>query len=389
MSARYLVATTPGEVLALAAATRAGVLEPQDRVLVVGRGPLSAAARRCAEALDLAEEVVVLDELLDTRGRLEDGAVELVVGTASVEAGRALARRLPDLTVTLLAVDAAAYGPTPELVRGRFARLVTRVVHLDLVPAAPVLLLSERAVAAVPVDPGAYRAVLADLPSPGPVEDPTTLVVARSAAWGGTLDAEQQTTLVTAMLQRCAEVGHSRLLVLVDPGTRPRVRKALEKAAKQSRADLTVVDDALPVEQWLATGAVRRVVGCAAPELLVAQTVLGLRAAQLDTDLVLKRLSPFSEPQRVPAALVQATVPDLRSWTATPEGEAPRALDLAGLTTSVAYAMQPELLAGRRGEAIAFLDATKDDVRRRYVRRRRLGELRLPGGKRKVRPTLS
>ena len=388
MSTTYLVATTPGEVLAMAAASRAGVLGSEDRTLVVGRGPWSARARKDAEHLALATDVVDLDALVGAKGRLDDGPVQLVVGSASLEAGRALARRLPDVTVALVAVDADAYGPTPAGVRGRFARLVTRVVHLDLVTGLEPLLLSERRVPSTAVPVADHRAAVAALPAPGPVADPTTLVLARTAAWGAALDADQQTKLVVALVQRCAEVGHSRLLVLVDPGTSPKVRKTLEKAAKQVRADLTVVDDAAPVEVWLATGAVRRVVGCASADLLVAQTVYATSSAQLDTDVVLKHLTPFADPRRVPAALVQATVPDLRSWTAAPEGEPPAAIDLRSLTTAVAYAMEPELLAGRRAEAIAFLDATSDVVRRRYVRRRRLGELRLPGGKRKVRERL-
>ncbi|SEP58827.1 hypothetical protein [Microlunatus flavus] len=385
----YLVATTPHEVLVMAAALRGGHLDAAAScVLVLGTGDASDAARRTADQLGLAERVVALDDLVATSGRLEEGPVELVVGTASVEAGRALARRLVELSVTLVAVGADAYGPTPDGVRGRFARLTHRVLHLDLVPGVTPLLLAERRVPAVAVALPDHRAAASALPAPGPVSNPTTLVIGRTSAWADALDAERRTALLVAMVQRCAEAGHSRIVLLAEPGLRPRARRELEKAAKQVRADLTVVDDLGPVEAWLETGAVRLVVGSAAPELLVARDVYGLRVAQLDSDVVLKRLAPFSHPGRTAAALVEATVPDLRSWTRAPEGEPPAAVDLGATMTAVAYAMAPGLLAERRADVIAHLARTPDDVRRRFVRRRRLGELRLPGGKRKVRAAL-
>ncbi|SDV04956.1 hypothetical protein SAMN04488544_4072 [Microlunatus sagamiharensis] len=395
MSTRcYLVATSPHEVLVMAAAWRAGSLPVAGPlVLVVGTGTGSRAARRTAEQLGFVERVVVLDELLGGDGRVEDSPVELVVGSASLEAGRALARRLLEVSITLVAVDGDAYGPTPDLVRGRFARLVSRVLHLDIVPGLTPLLLAERHVPAAPVPLDDLRALAATLPAAllpdgGRVVDPTTLVLGSAARWDDALDADRQTDLLVALVQRCAEAGHSRMVLLLDPRTRPRVRRQLEKAAAQVRADLTVVDDQSPAEQWLATGAVRFVVGSAAPDLVVAQAAYGIRAAQLDTDVVLKRLAPFSDPRRIGATLVQALVPDLRSWTSAPEGEAPPVVDLPGLVTAVAYAMQPELLAGHRPAVIEHLATVEDGTRRRFVRRRRLGELRLPGGKRKVRATL-
>ena len=134
---------------------------------------------------------------------------------------------------------------------------------------------------------------------------------------------------------------------------------------------------------------VRFIVGCADPDLLVAQGAYGLQVAQLDTDVVLKRLAPFSDPRRTGATLVQALVPDLRSWTSAPGGEAPPAVDLPGIVTAVAYAMQPELLAGHRPAVIEHL--ARGGGRHPAPGSSGAagsGELRLPGGKRKVRTKL-
>jgi hypothetical protein len=289
--------------------------------------------------------------------------------------------------VTLLAAGAAAYGPAASALQGRLAKRVRQVLHVDLVPGLAPVLLAERRVPTHAVPAGSVRAAVAALPGPDPVPDPTTLVLGRSAPWAGALDRDAQTALLTAMVQRCSEAGHSRILLLVDPDTSPRTRRHLDKAARAARADLTVVADDSPVEAWLALAGISLVVGCATEDLLTARSVFGRRVAQLDAEVVVKSLTPFDDPRRPAATLVGATVPDLRTWTSTPGGEEVRPVDLAGLTATVAYAMQPALLAERRSAAIGFLEA-HPDVQRRFVRRRRLTELRLPGGKRKVRPTL-
>ena len=112
-----------------------------------------------------------------------DDAVELVVGSSSLPVGRALSRHLGDAPVTLLAAGATAYGPTYGALQGRLAKRVRQVLHLDLVPELEPLLLDERDVPARPVPLASVRAVAASLPSPGPVPDPTTLALGRSAAW--------------------------------------------------------------------------------------------------------------------------------------------------------------------------------------------------------------
>ena len=384
MTTCFLVASTPGEVLTMAAAVRSGALHASAcRVLVVGPGCASDTLRSLADQLGLAGEGVTLEELLASPGTT---GVELVVGTASLEVGRALARQLAVVSVTLVSAGAHAYGPTPEAVRGRLARLTARVLHLDLVEGVVPLVLSERRVPAEAVPLDDLRSVASALPALEGVADPTTLLLGRTDTWGGILDPDAEAELLASMVVRCAEAGHSRIVMLLDPGSRPRVRRRVETAAAQARADLTVVDDGALAERWFAHPSVRLVVGCATDDLLVAAAGFGRPVAQLDSDVVLKHLEPFSDPRRTAAALVCATVPDLRTWTSSPEGEAPPEVDLQALTTTVGYAMRPDLLARRRPEVIAFLASTK--AARRFVRRRRLSALRLPGGKRKVRTVL-
>lgn len=361
MTTQLLVASTPAEVLLAAAATAAGLLDPATDQVPVGPD----------------------DDPAVVAAAFPHGDVELVVGTRSLPAGRALTRHFGDAPVSLLATGASAYGPTSGALQGRLAKRVRQVLAVDLVPGLDPLLLTERSVPVRTVPLPSLREAATALPALLPVPDPTTLVLGRAAAWTGPLDRDEQADLLVAMVQRCAEAGHTRLVLLLDDATPARTRRQLDKAARVGRADLTVVTDDGPVEAWLALEGVGLVVGSATEDLLVARQVFGHRVAQLDTEVVLKHLDPFDDPRRTAATLVAATVPDLRSWTASPGGEPVRPLDLAGLMATVAYAMQPGLLVDRRPAALGFLEV-HPEVRRRFVRKRRLSELRLPGGKRKV-----
>ena len=366
MTTQLLVTSTPAERVLAAAATQAGLLgDPDRQVTVSTRADVDVVAARTGS----------------------DEDVQLVVGSSTLAAGRELTRHFGDASVTLLAAGASAYGPTSGALQGRLAKRVREVLHVDLVPGLDPVLLSERSVPARAVPPEGFRAAARSLPGPTPVPDPTTLVLGRSAPWAGALDRDAQTALLVAMLERSSEAGHSRIVLLLDPDTPPRTRRQLDRAARAARADLTVDTGAEPVEAWLALDGVGLVVGSATEDLLLARRVFGRRVAQLDTEVVVKNLEPFDDPRRTAATLVAATVPDLRSWTSSPGGEDVAPLDLTGLMGTVAYAMQPGLLNGRRTAAIGFLEA-HPEVQRRFVRRRRLSELRLPGGKRKVRTSL-
>ena len=151
--------------------------------------------------------------------------MELVVGSASLEAGRALARRLLEVSITLVAVDGTRTGrrPTSYAVAspgwsvGSSTSTSPRGSRRCCWPSAG----SRRRRIYEPLDD--VRAVAATLPAPAAVVDPTTLVLGRSGRWHEALDAERQADLLVALVQRYdAEAGHSRVVVLLDPGTRPR-----------------------------------------------------------------------------------------------------------------------------------------------------------------------
>jgi hypothetical protein len=134
------------------------------------------------------------------------------------------------------------------------------------------------------------------------------------------------------------------------------------------------------VETWYASGEVDLVVGCFSTALATA-ALYGVPAARLGTELLLERLNPYENSNRIPAAVIAATVPPL--------GAAPAAADRGpgrsqSLTTeqvvkTVGYIMQPTRNPDLRNAAVKLLDQRFADLRP-YVRRHRLALLGLPGG---------
>jgi hypothetical protein len=107
---------------------------------------------------------------------------------------------------------------------------------------------------------------------------------------------------------------------------------------------------------------------------MTAARFFDIPVARFGTAVVLTRLTPYQNSNRVPATLIDATVPSI-------DGESelldPGLVD--GLLATVGYCMQPSLYGYLRPRAVEFLTWHRDARTARYLRRRRLTKLELPG----------
>jgi hypothetical protein len=94
--------------------------------------------------------------------------------------------------------------------------------------------------------------------------------------------------------------------------------------------------------------------------------------------MMLERLTPYQNSNRIPATLVNALIPDLSSIVRSDDLPRRTPDNLDALILTVGYAMQPQRLAARRSEAEAFL-VEHYETRAHYFKRRRLSTLGLPG----------
>ena len=119
-------------------------------------------------------------------------------------------------------------------------------------------------------------------------------------------------------------------------------------------------------------------VGCFSTALLTASSLYGLPVARLGTEMMLERLTPYQNSNRIPATLVNALIPDLSSIVRSDDLPRRTPDNLDALILTVGYAMQPHQLASRRSEVEVFL-VEHYETRAHYFKRRRLGALSLPG----------
>ena len=155
---------------------------------------------------------------------------------------------------------------------------------------------------------------------------------------------------------------------------------ALHEVARSCGVRLAVADERELAEAWFERGGVELVVGCFSTALLTALHIYGLPVARLGTELMLERLTPFHNSNRIPVTLVDALVPDLSALTdSARQPHRSASAELTELVVAVGYAMQPQRLAARRSQAAAFL-ADHYESHSRYFKRRRLSLLGLPGG---------
>jgi len=142
------------------------------------------------------------------------------------------------------------------------------------------------------------------------------------------------------------------------------------------------------------------VVSCFSTALMTAKYLFGIEAAAVGTEILLERLTPYQNSNRIPVTIIDALLG--RGYAApaeagavkapgsetgagqdpaanTSEAGAAPAAPLQQLVEAVSYCMQPDTLALARPAAQAFLAGAQDSGDMRYFKRRRLTKLELPG----------
>ncbi|GGX85637.1 polysialyltransferase family glycosyltransferase [Streptomyces hiroshimensis] len=309
---------------------------------------------------------------------LGDDDVSLAVESLQVSPALAIVQCFPDAPLDLYADGLMSYGPTRNKLDPLIGTRVGRLLHLDLVPGLRPLLLSEFGVAPEIVPTEVFTKVLAELADAAPALDApegAALLLGQYLSALDILTPEEEERLHVRMLRGAAGRGHRELVFKPHPAAPARWSRMLEEEAGRLGVGLTVLD--APVLAEVAYQRLRPalVAGCFSTALVTATAFYGLPAAHTGTDLLLERLSPYQNSNRVPVTLVDATLPPLE---ASPADNGEQA-DLNDLLAAVGFAMQPQIYPGLRTAAERYLTTHLTPRTRRYFKRRRLTALALPG----------
>lgn len=407
---QILLASTLYGAATLAAALDAGLLAPADRRLLLVAN--TAATPETTPAFDRApgferlrtrfdgvlswnetispfhpggwsprpDDVPLWERHLRLLWGLGDDEVEIVLESIQVNPALAVAQLFPDAPLEVYADGLMSYGPTRSKLDPLVGTRVRRLLHLDLVPGLKPLLLTEFGVEAEIVPDDAFTKVLAELGDATAgrlpdVPEGAALLLGQYLSALDILTPEEEERLHARMLRGAVRHGHRDVIFKPHPMAPARWSRLLEEEAERLGASLTVLDTPVLAEVVCQRLRPALVVACFSTALFTARAFQGLPVARCGTELLLERLTPYQNSNRVPVTLVDALLPDLDHPQRPPVAEA----HLGGLLTAVGYAMQPQIHPGLRQAAERYLAAHLNARTRRYFKRRRLTALALPG----------
>ncbi|GHI05437.1 hypothetical protein AQI88_22655 [Streptomyces cellostaticus] len=330
------------------------------------------------------DDMPLWERFLRHEWQLGHDDVELAVESIQVNPSLALAQIFTGAPVTVYADGLMSYGPTRNKIDPLVGTRVDRVLHLDLVPGLKPLLLTEFDVPGEIVPTPAFTKVLAELAPLGddlPETEEPALLLGQYLSALDILTAEQEENLHVRMLKGAVRLGHTKVVFKPHPSAPARFTRTLEQEAERLEVDLTVIDTPVLAEVLYQRMRPALVVGCFSTALLTASALYGLPVARVGTDLLLERLTPYENSNRIPVTVVDALLPELGDRAAVTEQRRGKEVEALGaLVRAVGFAMQPKILPRLREETEQYLAKNLDERTLRYFKRKRLTSLALPGG---------
>ncbi|QKV94489.1 hypothetical protein HUT19_24270 [Streptomyces sp. NA02950] len=325
---------------------------------------------------------------------LGDDDITLVLESIQVNPALAVAHVFQGAPIDVYADGLMSYGPTRNKLDPLIGTRIQRLLHLDLVPGLRPLLLTEFGVEPEILPTEVFTTVLAEVAEAAPRSVASAseriatgagpaLMLGQYLSALDILTPQEEEELHVRMLRGAVALGHRTVVFKPHPTAPARWSRLLEKKAAELGAELTVLDTPVLAEVLYQRMRPALVVGCFSTALLTASVFYRLPVARIGTDVLLERLTPYQNSNRMPVTIVDALLPDLedhRAVTADTQPVDERAgRRLTGLVSAVGFAMQAKIYPGLRPAAERYLSAHLDAHTWRYFKRRRLTALALPG----------
>ncbi|WP_405470644.1 alpha-2,8-polysialyltransferase family protein [Streptomyces canus] len=327
------------------------------------------------------DDIPLFERYLRLLWGLGEDRVELVLESLQVAPALTVAQIFTGAPVDVYADGLMSYGPTRNKLDPLVGTRVRRLLHLDLIAGLTPMLLTEFGVPPVVVPTSAFlkamgelTATVEELPS---LQDNAALLLGQYLSALDILSPVEEENLHVRMLKGAVAKGHRSIVFKPHPSAPARFSRALEAEAEKLGVDLTVLDTPVLAEVLFEKARPALVVGCFSTALFTASALYDLPTARIGTELLLERLTPYQNSNRVPVVLADAVLADLEgrgSEDAIPAG------DLNALVTAVGFTMQPQIHPSLRPAAERYLSKHYKPRTQRYFKRKRLTSLGLPGG---------
>ncbi|MFI6930142.1 alpha-2,8-polysialyltransferase family protein [Streptomyces sp. NPDC050287] len=328
-----------------------------------------------------SDDIPLFERYLRLLWNLGDDRVELALESIQVTPALTVAQLFTGAPVDVYADGLMSYGPTRNKIDPLVGTRVRRLLHLDLVPGLTPMLLTEFDVPSQVLPTDAFLKVLGELTSSveelPTVPNDAALLLGQYLSALNILSPDEEEDLHVRMMRGAFERGHRSVVFKPHPTAPARYSRALETEAEKLGVELTVLDTPVLAEVLFERARPALVVGCFSTALFTASAFYDLPVARIGTELLLDRLTPYQNSNRVPTLLADALLADLEDR----QGEDPiPAGELDGLLTAVGFSMQPQIYPSLRPAAERYLSKHLRQRTRRYFKRKRLTALGLPGG---------
>ncbi|MGW0373514.1 alpha-2,8-polysialyltransferase family protein [Streptomyces coeruleorubidus] len=328
-----------------------------------------------------SDDIPLFERYLRMLWGLGDDRVSLVLESIQVAPALTVAQLFTDAPIDVYADGLMSYGPTRNKLDPLVGTRVRRLLHLDLVPGLTPMLLTEFDVPARLVPSPAFLKVLGEVTETVPelpdLPGDAALLLGQYLSALNILSPEEEEDLHVRIMRGAVARGHRTVVFKPHPTAPARYSRALETEAEKLGVDLTVLDTPVLAEVLFDRTRPALVVGCFSTALFTASAFYELPVARIGTELLLERLTPYQNSNRIPTTLADALLPDLDGGE---HGDLLPAELLSDLVTAVGFTMQPQIYPDLRPQAEAFLARHLGPRTRRYFKKRRLTSLGLPGG---------
>jgi hypothetical protein len=327
------------------------------------------------------DDIPLFERYLRLLWGLGEDRVELVLESIQVTPALTVAQIFTGAPVDVYADGLMSYGPTRNKLDPLVGTRVRRLLHLDLVAGLTPMLLTEFGVPPVVVPTSAFLKAMGELTAAveelPPLPDEAALLLGQYLSALDILSPTEEEDLHVRMLKGAVAQGHRSVVFKPHPSAPARFSRALEAEAEKLGVDLTVLDTPVLAEVLFEKARPALVVGCFSTALFTASALYDLAAARIGTELLLERLTPYQNSNRVPVVLADAVLPDLEGRGGQ---EAVPADTLNDLITALGFTLQPQIHPSLRPAAERYLSRHFGPRTRRYFRKKRLTALGLPGG---------
>ncbi|MFG2726775.1 alpha-2,8-polysialyltransferase family protein [Streptomyces canus] len=327
------------------------------------------------------DDIPLFERYLRLLWGLGEDRVELVLESLQVAPALTVAQIFTGAPVDVYADGLMSYGPTRNKLDPLVGTRVRRLLHLDLIAGLTPMLLTEFGVPPVVVPTSAFLKAMGELTAAveelPPLPDSAALLLGQYLSALDILSPVEEEDLHVRMLKGAVAKGHRSIVFKPHPSAPARFSRALEAEAEKLGVDLTVLDTPVLAEVLFEKARPALVVGCFSTALFTASALYDLPAARIGTELLLERLTPYQNSNRVPVVLADAVLADLEER----KGEVAVPADtLNALVTALSFTMQAQIHPPLRQAAERYLSQHLGPRTRRYFRKKRLTSLGLPGG---------